>query len=247
MTGEGGFEMTVNQIFTFVYAFQDMRNNDRNDTGMPCFTIPRSPDLLNYVKRRGPVVINEADLDLIGNCTYDSFCDPKSKTCQPKRDVGEPCEYNQQCHFNIRRYPGHCSNASICVEREDAAQFLYPPAFQKWEIGEHWQKAAVALAVTATCVICFYFGRQQAGAMVGGVQVLIEKWQSGGSSGRNRAEEEETGFLDSSAAPSRPHWWAYLPGYSYFSHRFRPTGEGTTYIQLAGRERNEEPPAYRDD
>jgi len=247
--GDGGFEMAVNQIYTFVYAFKDIRDETRNDTGMPCFTIPRTSELDNYVKRRGSVVINEDDLNLIGNCTWDSYCDPKSKTCQPKRDVGEPCEYNQQCHFNIRRYPGHCSNTSICVEREDAVQLLYPPAFRKWEIGEHWQKGAVALAITATAVICFYFGKQQAGAMVGGVQVLIEKWQSG-TSGRNRSGEEETGFLDSSSSSSieqrGTQWWAYLPGYNYFSHRFRPTGEGTTYIQLAGRERNEEPPAYRD-
>jgi hypothetical protein len=237
--------MAVNQIYTFVYAFQDLRDDMRNDTGEPCITIPRSPELSNYVKRRGPVVIEDADLDLIGNCTYYSYCDPKSKTCQPKRDVGEPCEFNQQCYFNMRRYPGHCSNTSVCIEREDAFQLLYPPAFQKWEIGEHWQQGAVALAVTATAVICFYFGRQQAGAMVGGVQVLIEKWQNG-SSARNRSEEE-SGFLEpTSSQPRHSQWWAYLPFYNFFSHRFRQAGEGTTYIQLAGRERNDAPPDYRD-
>ncbi|KAG2185305.1 hypothetical protein INT44_002095 [Umbelopsis vinacea] len=246
MVRDGGFEMAVNQIYTFVYAFQDLRDDMRNDTGEPCFTIPRSEELSNYVKRRGPMVIEEADLDLIGNCTYDSYCDPKSKTCQPKRDVGEACEYNEQCHFNMRRYPGHCSNTSVCIEREDAIQLLYPPAFQKWEIGEHWQQAAVALTVTATAVICFYFGRQQAGAMVGGVQVLIEKWQNG-SSVRNRSEEEENGFLEpTSSQPRNSQWTAYLPFYSFFSHRFRQAGEGTTYIQLAGRERNDAPPDYRD-
>ncbi|CAM0137400.1 hypothetical protein VKS41_003241 [Umbelopsis sp. WA50703] len=244
---DGGFEMAINMLYTFVYVFNDMRNEYMNDTGMPCFSIPRSPELDHYVHRRGPVIINEADLDLIGNCTSDSFCDPQSKTCQPKRDVGEPCQYNMQCHFNMRRFPGHCSNTSVCVEREDAAQYLYGPAFRTWKIGDHWQNAVIALSVTAAIVICVFYGRQQAHAMVGGVQVLIEKWQSGSSRRNTPEDDDEAGLMESSSAAIVPTpWYTRLPGYSYFSHRFRPAGEGSTYIQLAGRERTEEPPAYRD-
>ncbi|KAJ8658557.1 hypothetical protein O0I10_005597 [Lichtheimia ornata] len=168
----GGFELNPNPVETFVYS--PYRTED--DTGEPCITIPLSDELYSYVDYRGPEVIDQGDLDLIGNCSRLSYCDPKTRTCQPKRNVGSSCRHNMECFFGMDVLPGHCANHSVCAVREDLPPY-YGAGLHQWKLGDQWKSAALAVIATGAVVVFLVVGRQQVGRLFKALRHLIQQWR----------------------------------------------------------------------
>ncbi|ORX53508.1 hypothetical protein DM01DRAFT_303867 [Hesseltinella vesiculosa] len=219
-----------------------------NDTGLPCHSIPKSPDLLKYVDYRGPDVIDINDLDLIGNCSRISYCDKTTHTCQPKRPVGAGCEFNMQCRYGLELLPGLCRNSS-CIARD----IMYVGPGLNMTMGDHWKEAIVAVVVTGLFAICALVIRFQVGTIVSGVSGLIEKWQNrdAPSSEQQQLEEQSTSFLPPSnedfwRQQHASHFWLFsLPGGQRLARLFNlKRQEDGSYVALE--ERPTEPPAYRD-
>ncbi|KAI9031745.1 hypothetical protein CLU79DRAFT_729933 [Phycomyces nitens] len=236
--------MSINPIETFYYT----PFNIDNDTDMPCISIPLSDELYSYVDYRGPTVIDQDDLDLIGNCSRMSYCDKRKRTCQPKRPVGSHCRHNMECYFGMDGFPGHCTNQSVCSVREGLPAYYYTPSNEQWTVGDQWQSAVYALVITGVLVTCLIFGRQQASRLGSGVRGLYERLS-------NRSVQ--TRAVDASSIPPfqdeaswhhyRGRWWKKVPGFGWVYKRFKrePTNDDEAYLHLTRQERVDDPPPYR--
>lgn len=232
---QGGFEMSIEPLYTFTYT----PYNIKNDTGLPCSTIPITDELINYVDYRGPQVINVDDLDLIGNCSRMSYCDKHSRTCQPKLPLGSSCQYNMQCYFGIDGIPGHCTNHT-CGIREDIPQYYYNTP--KWTMGDQWQSAVLGVVITGTIALCLIIGRVQVKKLFQRFKVMMEKWQNPDTTPSTFIENEQVW----NQHHAEPKWWKQVPGMNWvYSRLKRGTEENDQYYQLNAR--GDEPPPYRAD
>lgn len=251
----GGFEMNPNPIETFVYS----PYSNVDDTGQPCFTIPLSDELYSYVDYRGPDVIDQGDLALIGNCSRLSYCDVKTRTCQPKRNVGSPCKHNMECYYGPDILPGHCANHSVCAVRQDVPPY-YGAAYHSWTLGNQWQAAVLALIATAAIAFCLVVGRQQAYTLAGGVRRLVEKWRNPQQyqqqylqQQQQQSHESFAHRFDSQEDPTteqQRRWWKQMPGLGWVYKRLNRNNSSSAtdeaYYPLTARDRLEDPPEYRE-
>ncbi|KAI8338971.1 hypothetical protein BC941DRAFT_469154 [Chlamydoabsidia padenii] len=252
-----GFEVSMNLIETFNYK---PSIPPQTDIGLSCHSIPYSTDLIAYVDYRGAQVLETGDLDLIGNCSQQSYCDKTTHTCQPKRGMGSACQYNMECAIGKEYLPGHCNdnnnNSKVCGLRQDIPSFYYGAALRgEWKIGKHWKEAAAAVMVTGMMAACFLVGRHQASKLVSGVSGLIEKWHSredGQQQQQQQQQDEERQYPTISGEDiwnqqhTRRLWWHFLPGARRMARAMdlRRTGDGS-YVALDSRPT--EPPPYRGD
>lgn len=238
--------MNPNPIETFVYS----PYSNADDTGQPCFTIPLSDELYSYVDYRGPDVIEQGDLALIGNCSRLSYCDVETHTCQPKRNVGSPCKHNMECYYGPEILPGHCANSS-CAVRQDLPPY-YGAAYHSWTLGNQWQAAVLALIATAVIAFCLVVGRQQAYTLAGGVRRLVEKWRN-----PQHVYYHESFYPPPPAAPEDGHprqgssqrqWWKQMPGLHWVYKRFNRNGNNSSTSDEAcyPLTAREDPPEYRE-
>ncbi|KAI9495668.1 hypothetical protein BDB00DRAFT_812909 [Zychaea mexicana] len=218
-TDLGGFEMNPTIVDTVAYL---PHRDDDDDINEPCITIPLSDELYSYTEFRGPDVISQGDLELIGNCSRNAYCDKATQTCQPKRTVGEPCENNMECFYGLD-IPGHCVNNSICAARDDLPPY-YGAALHQWTLGDQWQSAVWAVVATGAIVIFLVVGRQQLGPLVHSVHRLYENWKQPSPQQQER-------------------WWNLGWVYKRFNRNARSNDEA--YYPLTDRSA-EEPPAYRE-
>ncbi|KAI7905281.1 uncharacterized protein BX663DRAFT_502332 [Cokeromyces recurvatus] len=240
---KGGFEMSIDPIYTFIYTPHSIKN----DTGLPCHTIPITDELINYVDYRGPQVIDVQDLELIGNCSSMSYCDKKTRTCQPKLPLGSFCQYNMQCYFGIDGIPGHCTNHT-CSIRQDIPQYYYNTP--RWTMGDQWQAAVIAVLVTGGMVIVLLIGRAQLKKLVGQIKVIIEKWQNSAFT----QQENNIPFVANEQVWNEHHdqrWWKQVPGMNWVYSKLKRGGGSEDYYQLDNREEEEEiiteePPPYQE-
>lgn len=232
--------MSMDPAYTLLYSHIYLQN----DTGLPCFSIPITDELINYVDYRGPDVIDVEDLPLIGNCSRLSFCDKKTKTCQPKRPVGSHCRHNMQCIVGDGGIPGHCSNKSICEVRHDLPAYYYDSTHQ-WKMGEEWPAATIALVVSGMIVLCIVVGRYVVPNLLKRIKTALEKWQNKSSS----TETLMASSIDSEETWNENHkrWWKQVPGMKWVYSRLNRSsnGDSTHYYQLDNRT-HEEPPPYRE-
>lgn len=248
MIDKGGFEMSIDPLYTFLYSPFIINN----DTGLPCESIPITDELINYVDFRGPNVISVDDLELIGNCSRMSYCDVKTRTCQPKLPLGSRCRYNMQCYFGIDGIPGHCTNKT-CSIREDIPQYYYNTP--RWTMGEQWQAAVIAVLITGGIAACLIIGRVQVKKMFNKFKVLMEKWQNPDTTPPPRVihhtVEDSTPFIENEQVWNQHHreqqkWWKSVPGMTWvYSKLKRGGGDNEQYYQLNNR--SDEPPPYRSD
>ncbi|KAI8370982.1 hypothetical protein BD560DRAFT_396523 [Blakeslea trispora] len=243
-----GFEMSIDPFYTFIYKGLDY--TIKNDTGLPCHTIPITDELINYVEFRGPEVMNVHDLDLIGNCSSMSYCDKHTKTCQPKMPLGSSCRYNMQCYFGIDGIPGHCSNKT-CSIRQDIPQYYYNTP--RWSMGDQWQAAVIAVLITGGVVISLLIGRVQVKRLAVKVKDLLEKWQNPDDSATRRLPL----MVENEEAWNEYHhhskWWKQLPGINWIYNKLNKKKQSSQdnngeYYQLNQRteETTEQPPPYRE-
>lgn len=234
------------------YTFYYTPFNIRNDTGLPCHTIPITDELINYVDYRGPEAISVDDLNLIGNCSRMSYCDVHSKTCQPKVPLGSPCKYNMQCYFGIDGIPGHCTNHT-CDVRRDIPQYYYNSP--RWTMGDQWQAAIVAVLVTGGIAIVLIVGRAQVKRLVEKFKAMMERWQNPDTT----PQPQLMPFIENEQVWNEHHhqqqWWKQVPGMNWVYSRLKRGGENEQYYQLnptrGGRGEEEEeptslPPPYRE-
>ncbi|KAI9303748.1 hypothetical protein BJ944DRAFT_267878 [Cunninghamella echinulata] len=244
-----GFEVTGRPFIVFDYY----PYIQHNDTGEPCHTIPRSKDLESYVNYIESDSLNIADLDILGNCSQLSYCDSKTKTCQPKRNIGSSCQYNSQCIFGSEGFPAHCNlNESVCTIPRDLPIFAY----NNMTVGKYWKAATVSVIATGALVICILVGRQQAGKLVSGVSGLIEKWQN--RDDHHHYSSATDPMLSTSVATatdegdvwqtSKKSWWHAIPGMKWLvlslSQQNNRNENPATYVPLDNRPT--QPPPYRD-
>ncbi|KAI9474261.1 MAG: hypothetical protein EXX96DRAFT_581303 [Benjaminiella poitrasii] len=242
--------MSIDPLYTFTYTPFSIKN----DTGLPCHTIPITDELINYVDFRGPQVIDVDDLELIGNCSSTSYCDKTTKTCQPKLPLGSPCNHNMQCYFGIDRIPGHCSN-NTCSIREDIPQYYYNTP--RWTMGDQWQAAIVAVLATGGIAIGLLIGRAQLKKLLSSLKILIEKWQNPDSTTTiHRPQEDTIPFVANEQVWNEHHdqrWWKQVPGVNWVYSKLKRGGNGNEqdYYQLDNRDQEtavvDEPPPYRAD
>lgn len=225
-----GFEMSVNPAFTLLYTHSYQQPND---TGLPCFSIPITDELINYVDYRGPEVISVDDLPLIGNCSQLSYCDLKTKTCQPKRGLGSYCRQNMHCIFGEDGIPGHC-NHSVCATRTDLPAYYYDSARQ-WKMGDEWPAAALALVVSGAVVLLLLVGRYLIPIIWKKIKAGLEQWQN---------KSESQCVVDEQSWNEQHKWWKQVPGIHWVYNRLKRSN--TEYYQLDSRTQ-EEPPPYRAD
>ncbi|KAI7869438.1 hypothetical protein BDF14DRAFT_1780986 [Spinellus fusiger] len=238
-----GYEMSNNIVETFSYT----QPTTINDTGLPCTTIPLSDELYSYVDYRGPTVIEEDDLHLIGNCSRMSYCDKKKKTCQPKRPVGSRCHHNMQCYFGTEGFPGYCKNHSVCSIREGLPAYYYRSSHQ-WTLGKQWQSATVAVLATGTLAFCLLYGRQQATHVATRLRWFYEKVYTGTTAGEQARDSGSIPVFQEESGWQRYHgrWWKQVPGLKWVYQRFkRESLNEEVYVPLTHQERVEEPPPYR--
>ncbi|CAO3612213.1 unnamed protein product [Cunninghamella blakesleeana] len=250
-----GFEVSGSPFESFNYY----PYIQHNDTGKPCFTIPRSNELESYAHYTESQAFNIKDLDLIGNCSRLSYCDISTKTCLPKRNLGSTCEYNMQCLFGREGLPGHCSNESICVIPNDLPPFF---GYDNMTVGKYWKAATVAVIATGALVACILIGRHQAGKLVSGVSGLIEKWQNrddhhylNHSNNNNDSSATEPMLVATTDEElwhqqhSNKSWWYSIPGMKWLVYNLSQHGNNNrdpvTYVPLDNRP--SQPPPYRDD
>ncbi|CEP18017.1 hypothetical protein [Parasitella parasitica] len=237
----GGFEVSIDPLYTIFYS----PFNIKNDTGLPCFTVPITDELINYVDFRGPKVMDVYDLELIGNCSSMSYCDKRTKTCQPKRPLDSPCQYNMQCYFGIDGIPGFCAN-NTCSIRQDIPQYYYNTP--RWTMGDQWQSAVIAVLITGVVAIGLLVGRAQVKKLVSKLKDMMEKWQNPDTSTTTQASMP---FVANETAWNQHHnqqkrWWKQVPGMTWvYSRLKRGGGDNDQYYQLDTR--GDEPPPYRGD
>lgn len=236
---KGGFEVSIDPLYTIFYS----PFNVKNDTGLPCFTVPITDELINYVDFRGPKVIDVYDLELIGNCSSMSYCDKHTKTCQPKQPLDSPCQYNMQCYFGIDGIPGYCAN-NTCSIRQDIPQYYYNAP--RWTMGDQWKSAVIAVLITGAVAIGLLIGRAQVKKLVSKFKDMMEKWQNPDTS-----TPASMPFVATEEAWNQHHnqqkrWWKQVPGMNWVYSRIkRGGGDNDQYYQLDNR--GEEPPPYRAD
>lgn len=243
--------MNPNPVETFTYS----PPITQDDTNMPCITIPLSDELYSYVDFRGPEVIEQGDLALIGNCSRFSYCDKKTRTCQPKRNVGSPCHHNMECFFGLDALPGHCANHSVCAVRNDLPPY-YEATLHQWTLGDQWRSAVVAVLATGAVAICLVIGRQQAAALVRNVHYWIGQWKNRSSTRTTTTAIDGTASIAMAAAPfdddlhvrrQQQQWWKQMPGLKWVYKRLhRGTSDAEAYYPLTDQERTEPPPAYQE-
>jgi hypothetical protein len=241
--------MSIDPLYTFLYT----PFNIKNDTGLPCDSIPITDELINYVDFRGPKVIDVDDLGLIGNCSRMSYCDIHSRTCQPKLPLGSICQYNMQCYFGIDGIPGHCTN-STCSIREDIPQYYYNAP--RWSMGDQWQSAIIAVLITGGIAICLIIGRVQVKKLYNKFKNIMEKWQNPDTN-TNNSSCTEPFIIENEQVWNQQHehqWWKQVPGMNWvYSKLLKKSNNNNEqeYYQLNNTTtttiRDDEPPPYRAD
>lgn len=237
--------MSIDDLYTF--SFEPF--HIKNDTGLPCNTIPVTDELINYVDIKGSEVISIADLDLIGNCSRMSYCDKHSRTCQPKKPFGSHCTYNMHCYFGIDGYPGHCTNHT-CTARQDIPQYYYNTP--RWTMGDQWQAAVIAVLITGGIAIVLIVGRVQVKKLINKFKQLMEKWQNPDTS---PPPIQPMPFVENEQLWNEHHhqqkWWKQVPGMNWvYSRLKRGSGDNEQYYQLNTRGDDgpvDQPPPYRAD
>lgn len=229
--------MSIDPLYTFTYSPFTIKN----DTGLPCQTIPITDELINYVDFRGPQVIDFADLELIGNCSKMSYCDVKTKTCQPKLPLGSRCKYNMHCYFGIDGIPGHCSSNGTCTIREDIPQYYYNTP--RWSMGDQWKPAVIAVLITGAIATALIVGRIQVKKLIHYLKSALERWQNSDSSSAPISYAVNEQVWNEHHDQQR-RWWKQVPGVNWVYQKLNSRGEREQYYQLDNR--NEEPPPYRE-
>lgn len=228
-----GFELNRDPAYTFLYS----QISFENDTGLPCFSIPITDQLISYVAYRGPEVISVEDLSLIGNCSRTSYCDKKTKTCQPKRTLGSRCQYNMQCMMGDSGIPGHCSNKSVCEIRQDLPPYYYSNT-REWKVGKEWPAAVIAL-ITAGVVVGIIFAVRHFYPRF--IKSVLTKWQTKNST----MSSADPTIYENEEAWNRHHkrWWKHVPGVNWVYSRLKRSNN-REYHPLD--DRTEEPPPYNE-
>ncbi|OZJ04610.1 hypothetical protein BZG36_02030 [Bifiguratus adelaidae] len=218
------FVMSHNPAFLFTYVFTD--SWDIDDLGKPCITIPQSDDLRQYVEYH-PEYVTFTDLDYLGNCSTDAYCDPNTRTCVRRGQPGDSCISNVQCQYYS--YPGRCNVNGTCVGYAGAdARFG-----RGWDWGKDWPEAVAAGIITLLAVAGLIFLYTKIGALMNRFNRWRTQYLNEGPDANVNAEE-------------RQGWIARVVD------RVKVMGVGNkrrydagAYIQLGQREFTEQPPAYR--
>jgi hypothetical protein len=227
-----GFELSVDSIFSILYT----PYNIRNDTGLPCESVPITDELISYVEYRGPEVLGLDDLPLIGNCSRWSYCDVKTRTCQPKREYHSPCKHNMQCYYGDDGIPGLCTNHTTCDVRQDILAYYQPQ--QRWTLGDDWRQSIVAVLITGGVVLLVILGRIQIAKLFTNIKNMLERWQNAETPRPAPILETEEGW-----GGNQSGWWSQVPGIKWVYTKWKRTDQDQ-YYQLNNR--SEEPPAYRE-